>query len=686
MMSSGNPVISRLKQRRGRIQGMLSIGGKARPGSVGDSPLSPIRVDFAGKKFQLAAKKMRAINKSKLGSSQTGMLGFFSQRFIHKMQEMQQLVHLTPKVIRDASIWSAVETTLPGGFTPRQEARPEPGVLRQGSVIQKFSTVPKPGQSLESFRDQIQSQPQRVLPTEARRKTLPGAGHRLFSAVEEITPQKGKSGLETLPSSSSSEEKGPKASQGGDTAPSTSPSTIQRQLDHPAATKPVTQHSKPADASQKAPGALPPVAHQVSKSAVQNEPLSPVTPQADASRTDKGLESEETTQETQTGLVQNVSALAKPLPADRQSFERPPLKKAKAVKPGVEKKRALLAQPVKPAAEQRLHAAQPPLHEKGGDAQAAMQKTDLPQRSKEAGPSSQKPRIESEKGQQPQRIVPLPPAMKPEVKSELRTGSSPSMDEPGAESLPSSSAEVEMPLKQHVFARLQSGEKMRSVKPVKMHRVQKPALVHRAERPLLIQKNERGISSQPPHIEHEQTSMDEPPKLQSRPLYAATPQSKGSSRIDPPQTLYETGPTLPLPHMAPGLLAAQQLLKAPTKPLQQQTLERGMRSSLPMPVVAPSVSPEKVQRKAPVDDKPPAMLPSFEEKPVSIGENNAANVVQRKWEEHSDIESQGVASSSEGAEEGDSGIQDLATLAEDVFPYVKRILEIEANRSSGSFR
>ena len=65
-----------------------------------------------------------------------------------------------------------------------------------------------------------------------------------------------------------------------------------------------------------------------------------------------------------------------------------------------------------------------------------------------------------------------------------------------------------------------------------------------------------------------------------------------------------------------------------------------------------------------------------------------ANVVQRQWEEHSGVEGQGSGgASSQGTDDnGDSSPLDLEALAEDVFPYVKRILEIESNRISGNFR
>ncbi len=218
-MSTPDPLIDHLQQNSSRIARMLSPGKKS---DQAQSPanFSPVAADFAGRKFQLAAKKMQILNPERMGhvlpADKARMGAEIKSRFAH----VDQLLHLPTKSAGASSGWSKVDMTIPrGGASEKPQASNDPGMMRAGSVIPKMSTFPKPGQSLGSFKDQVQS----IQPARKAAPIIPRLSprDRLFTQVQEITP------------GSSDNDK--KADSGADsTPPAASPtanSTVQRQPD-----------------------------------------------------------------------------------------------------------------------------------------------------------------------------------------------------------------------------------------------------------------------------------------------------------------------------------------------------------------------------------------------------------------------------------------------------------------------
>jgi hypothetical protein len=108
-------------------------------------------------------------------------------------------------------------------------------------------------------------------------------------------------------------------------------------------------------------------------------------------------------------------------------------------------------------------------------------------------------------------------------------------------------------------------------------------------------------------------------------------------------------------------------------------------SPIPMPLVSQIAAPAP----ALVAPEPePAMTPvqpSLEQetrKKSTVPRTN--NIIQRTWEGHTPPSQS--SSGNSGGDKSGSESKGLESLAEDVFPYVKRILEIEADRSSGKLR
>jgi hypothetical protein len=189
MAETQDQMINRLQQRKHQITRMLIPGSKAPARGKSIRSLSSVFNQAGAGRFRLAARKMRFLDESKLGTLQTGTLKNFSKGIPDKFREVQGLIHLTPKYEGGASIWSILERTLPNQGGAGFEAPSLPGTLGPGSVIQKFSMVPKPGQSLEAFAEQAESI---TPPKKLRAPTKPprlSPKSRLYTSVQEITDQ-----------------------------------------------------------------------------------------------------------------------------------------------------------------------------------------------------------------------------------------------------------------------------------------------------------------------------------------------------------------------------------------------------------------------------------------------------------------------------------------------------------------
>ena len=186
-MSSTNLVVSRIKNQRSLIHGMLSPGLKQQSqGSSSMSSLSPVMKDLAGRKFKIAARKMRAFDITRMGISDPTRLASLSTDIQKKFQGLDKILHVQRSSGNENSIWSDVETTLPGGTD--SQAEPGTGVLSKGSIIQPMSTTLKPGQSLDSFKQQVQARSSHSKPEQIVKKPNLPPNARRFSRVQEVDP------------------------------------------------------------------------------------------------------------------------------------------------------------------------------------------------------------------------------------------------------------------------------------------------------------------------------------------------------------------------------------------------------------------------------------------------------------------------------------------------------------------
>jgi len=191
MASAKNPIINRIKGHTQQVKGMLTLGLRASSPDSKTGPLSALFTHFSVGKAKEASSKMRFLDHRKMGKVQTETSKAFSESIPEKFQNVQSLLHLNPNVSREDNIWQEIDKPLPSQGSTQYEEPLQPGEMRAGSVIQKFSILPKEGQSIESFRKQAQSLPK---PSAKRRSVAPkpkvDSRSRLFSRVQEVSATK----------------------------------------------------------------------------------------------------------------------------------------------------------------------------------------------------------------------------------------------------------------------------------------------------------------------------------------------------------------------------------------------------------------------------------------------------------------------------------------------------------------
>ena len=619
-MSSRNLVISRLQNQRNRIMGMLSPGKKQpQAGNLFHAPLSPIAPDFAGRKFQRAAQKMRSLDPARLGHNLSDSLTSLSTNIHNKFADIHKILHINTGTAREENIWSSVETPLPESQLSSQVVPDEPGVLRSGSIIQKMSMLPKPGQSLASFKDQVNKKPSTPKPPVERKPGL-GQKTRRYSQIQEVTPGMKPafpesplpSGKPELSQPTSVQEK---ASTGTETIqPQPEPSVVEQDK------TPVTPSVETLPSRQQPDKKIEKASDLELPLPARPQPSEPVISSTQVKVPGEG-EIRSTEQTDSLKPKKEKSAIPQPelpkaLPVVKKVPDQRELKKAFPVKKE-------LKIPVKPVARS------------------------IVQRMQEDHPAPIRPVIQrqADSDVSPREIE------KPVLQQPVDTGGP---EAPGSsQSTPGS---PEMPLHQNIGYRKNAPRSMRAIAPDQMKPVALPPLFHREDSSWLKRRKYLPAASQ-------ETPRQIPPRKGPSPIPGKN-QSITSLRI--PDDLTMELPQRQVVQQAP---APENL-----SPIQMPLTPRVVSSTPAVTVPKTEVAKSVVQ---PVQDQ-------AVRKPAMVARTN--NTIQRTWEGHSPPSSQ---SSSAGTSTGESDNQEsinLENLAQDVLPYIKRILEIEAERSSGKLR
>lgn len=644
-MPSDNRVISRLQNQRSRIQGMLTPGKRShQPGTSMHASLSPVAPDFAGRKFQLAARKMRILDSSKLGQVLSGGLTSLSTEIQSRFAEIQKIIHINPAASRQESIWSSVETPLPEGPVERQDTPLEHNTLRAGSIIQKMSTTPQPGQSLDSFKEQVQKQP-RLARSQSDKKPVIDRNTRRFSRVQEVTPGQKLPPPDLLAVPVKPDETQPPVPQAGETP---GPATIQLQPD-PSAKISRIETPQPGPARIFQSPDLP--AKTGDKGSVPEMPL-----RAKPRPTSR---SQQQTPPDEIAPRLPETRAEQPLPAQKPVEEQAILKALPVVKtPSVqsELKKAL---PVKKEPKETPKPVARPTLKAGTEAPSAPVRP-LIQRQPEAGiqpPAPVRPVIQPPTETRSPRSAPVRSDMKQSAQKEPSINLPASPISPVNLPVPPARSEVDagmpaMPLKQNIDYRQNAPRAIKKIASESIKPVSQPPLIQRLDTPLIT----RSVPRQKP------SAQVTPPALQAREFLAPTP------RQDQPSS----------PVTAPGHLPMDMPQR---KTVSQAPIPQNL-APIPMPLAIPAAAPAPANlAQTPQPSTTPVQPRVGQVAQPSPALRPSGSTIQREWEGHTPP-SQSSSGGSKDSNKSSASSQ-LESLAEDVFPYVKRILEIEADRSSG---
>jgi hypothetical protein len=142
---------------------------------------------------------MRILNQGILQSSFAQRALVMVKTIQAKFKNPQSLLQISPAVQGNSSIWSEIEQVFSMQVSGKAEIPGEPGTLRRGSVIERLETIPQPDQSLQSFKKQIQDRPvlRKAEEISQPKKSNPPPRDRLSARVQELTaPQKEKKSTE----------------------------------------------------------------------------------------------------------------------------------------------------------------------------------------------------------------------------------------------------------------------------------------------------------------------------------------------------------------------------------------------------------------------------------------------------------------------------------------------------------
>ncbi len=187
-MNSQGILTDRLMDQQNKIQKLLRPGSTKPVQTDSKHPFSPVDYDFGGNKFLIAANKMKYLQQDKLGLSSFAIAQNFSQQLSQTNERFRQMIHLINPNNNYGSFWQEIAKVFPSQRSYTNEPQLKSNELGQGSIIQKFSTFPKPGQSAQSFKEQAESRTfQRTSISQPEKKKTPAPTDRLFTKVQEIS-------------------------------------------------------------------------------------------------------------------------------------------------------------------------------------------------------------------------------------------------------------------------------------------------------------------------------------------------------------------------------------------------------------------------------------------------------------------------------------------------------------------
>jgi hypothetical protein len=647
-LAEQNLVVERLKERRNGSTGMLTgwlrdlVSRHAAPGAS-VVPYVPFRTPFR-------PLTQKATTSGEQGSNlvHRQMFDGFARSVAQKFEDTKALVPYVSKITDEKTkTWGEVERVFSGAQSGsiRHEEPLQPGEMRSGTVIQKFDMFPKPGQPVESFKAQSTPSISRTRTKEtAPPKKGVTPGQRLFSRVTEITPNKP---YEPQSEAAADEVDEPeKTSLHPDVQPAypePSLADVEPELQTPA--KPV-QQTQAEDEPENLLEAKP----QKPSNSPVDMPLHQTPGREEPVKPEKREVKQEETREKPLIAVPKAQPVAKSV--DEKLPKAMPVRKESEQQDKVHRALPVTAKPGKIPLQTR----QGPM-----TSRVVQRSTDLPETSVQN--ESALPEIgEEQKAASVQQIMPPMPeadALMPRLQFE----------QPASEQESQSAITgLEMPLRKDVQQRQQTSKGLvHSTKAVQM----KPA----AQQPLLVQQPQSPlISPQKYKMELNTSNFDVPGEEVSQSGVSALPLSFNLSRNLPAGWQARTTsshPTMPEQKMLSHLPAPQREAENRLSP---SLMQNDLTSIQPSQMQSQLINQESFVMLNP-KRQPQISTSSEMQRGVKSAIAQSNNVVQRSG-----------ASPEQPEPPASAPPTDLGKLADDVLPYVKRLLEIERERTRGSYR
>ncbi|PKN93782.1 MAG: hypothetical protein CVU44_08175 [Chloroflexi bacterium HGW-Chloroflexi-6] len=657
---------------------------------------SPVLDGLGSQRYSQIIQNMRFLGAQRPGSLKPESINLIGRDLPAKFANIADLLHIKAPSAPDSSIWSQVDQTLPAGgqaSSPVAQTPDEPGTMRQGTVISRLPTVPKTAQGFESIKQQIQSRASSAKPAAPVRKTpRPGdPSVRRFARIEEISNKEAPAASEppaatppAIPPATVQRQPEPmpdvlKADAPNQPAPDPEPVELPKspKVRPPAQPDSVFELSQPRAA--RAPERPAPVSEpaKVPEARVPGRPAPVIEPpKAPAPRIS----------EQPTPVPEPPKAPAPRAPEQPVPVSKPP----KALEAGTPAQDTPISTPVA-----RPEAPLPravPTPKKQGQAPALALPKARPTPAPQAGKLTQTPTPRARTEQKLKISAPAPSAVIQRQVDKPSIAEKPdSLESPGLSFLKSSETRQESSIASIPDAPVESAA-------AELPNQDMPAPVaqpapRQTEAPLVTQlSRRRAVSGQVRFLEPKivKPEADRPalirpdlrqPKRQTRASTPQAPEPAQPTVLARARQVATQLPARPSEQPVPQPDLASFAAPAPQAPVEMPVARR-MESAASYPVKSAVVEQAVVSHQLPKNQVQP------EARPTPTVAAASSNVVQRLWEEHSDSGSGSGGGSGAPAQGGSGGgdALDLDKIAEQVLPIVKRLIEIESERSSGYLR
>lgn len=574
----------------------------------------------------------------------------FSRIISQKYQEVKDLIPLVPKIERSQGFWGELERIFPSSAADRYEEPAQPGEMRSGTIIQKMDPFPKPGQTLSNFKEQ--SEPlfsrSRKKETEPLKKPAVIPGQRLFSRVTEINPKGQPENIVEEPAAEPAKQDHFIEKIKDHELPLQTPDvTEDEQVDRAKEVEALSKALESSAWSKKSPAQLPePHTHTEESSAftAKEPPVHTKMPPARGLKTPSAeTESPAQIKEPASSMQQDIAHLQEPAAKEPSSFAMPlPQGRPEHVKP-IETRTAPQPAPKAAAVPVKKAAPLPPAHMELPKAKPVMKADASNPEAKRNAPLSTTPhdtsflhtRSNPIAGKVVQRTLDLP-----------QNQDTDEAQSPMSQILPLKTASRDLPEKTEepsLLLRKDVGQQKKFAKTVERKAsifpnksLARASLVDQQKLPLLAPQKYR----------------------QSNEEY--TLPEIGSQRIEIPQTSSLSN--------QPTVLALAQ-----SKPVEPFLPKKSSESVHAQPQVAQPAIPV-VEPVTPFTRQTLPLVPNVPQRFSAPAQSAASNVVQRASASDNEVSTPAPAA------------PNYSQLAEDVFPFVKHLLEIENERTRGSFR